>query len=135
MPADNLGIIVAFPGTQHIIDSWEKMSHVQSNDNDAFRQAMTADQKRDGKAYMHCMPRKSFGFAIGLGDEKLSKDGTDYYPWKEERGSERPKQLTTHFVATDDKTRDMKTMGLWHHTFYGAETCTLKSGLFSCDRC
>ena len=135
MPADNLGIIVAFPGTQHIIDSWERMSHRQSNDNDAFRQAMTGDQKRDGKAYMHCMPRKSFGFAIGLGDEKLAKDGTDFYPWKEEKHHEAPNQLTRHYIASSDKTRDMQRDKLWDHTFYGPETCTLKSGLFSCDDC
>ena len=139
LPADNLGIIVAFPGTESVIQEWRKMGETQSNDNDAFRQAMTEAQKRDNKAYMHCMPRYSFGFAIGLGDDKFAPDNqlaTDYWPYSKAafEGSEK-KQITKHFVATDDKVRDMQQMKVWKHALYGPDKCTLKSGLFSCDKC
>ena len=115
------------------------MGETQSNDNDAFRQAMTEAQKRDKKAYMHCMPRYSFGFAIGLGDDKFAPDNqlaTDYWPYSKAafEGSEK-KQITKHFVATDDKVRDMQQMKVWKHALYGPDKCTLKSGLFSCDKC
>jgi hypothetical protein len=133
-PADNLGLIVAFPGTEPVIDEWASMMSRQANDNDAFRMALTAAQERDHKAFAHCMPRKTFGFAIGLGDEHLSKDGTDYWPLgRTKRGQQQ--RLNSHFIATSDKSARMQDMKIWHHTLYGPETCTLKSGLFSCSRC
>ena len=124
-PADNLGIVFAAPGTENIIQIWDDEKKMITNDNDAFRQAMVREQKKQGKALTRCLPRNMFGFSMGLGTPPLND-------WME--GAPK-KRLLTHFIATRDKIASMKEMDYWHTTIYGADTVTLKSGVFTCDNC
>ena len=130
-PADNLGIVFAAPGTEAIIKIWDDEKRVVMNDNDAFRQAMVREQKKQNTPMTRCLPRNMFGFSMGaVGVDESPADKT--HDWM--AGAPKRK-LLTHFIATVDKISAMKEMKFWTPTKYGEDTCTLKSGVFTCDQC
>ena len=127
LPADNLGIVFAAPGTESIIKVWDDEKAMITNDNDAFRQSMTREQKKSGKAMTRCLPRFMYGFSMDAPGA-----GPDTHDWLDGVPHTR---LVTHYVATQDKIKDMEAAGHWKYTLYGRDQCTLVSGLFSCSNC